>query len=115
MMLELDPAPRFAEGAERVDVTIARAIPVAKLDPELERRPGGAHELRLVEAEHVIELLDMRQGGFADANDANLIRFDQYDAVKVTRKTVNQGGRGHPPGRATAQDHDAEFGPWIYH
>ena len=49
-MLELDAAPQLAERAERMDVVLARPVPVAKLDAELERGLRLAHELRFVDA-----------------------------------------------------------------
>src|SRR4029077_16682066 len=61
VVLEFHSTPRLAKRPERMDVAIAGAIPIAKLYPHLEGRPGRTHEMRLVDAEPVVEYLDVRQ------------------------------------------------------
>src|SRR6266702_6119472 len=108
MMLELNPAPRLSECSERMDVAFAGPIPVAELDSDLERRARRSHELGLVKAEHVVELLDVRQSRFADADGSDLVRFDQCDAVRIFRQTADQPCGGHPAGGSSAEDDEAK-------
>src|SRR5437868_14121656 len=109
MVLELDSAPRLAERSERMNVAIAGMVPVAEFDAELEGCPGGAHELGLIQAEHVVELLDVGQRRLAHADDPDFVRFDENDAVRLARQAADYGRGSHPPGGAAAEDHDAEL------
>src|SRR3546814_17412414 len=59
-MLEIGARPALAEGAEGVDITLARAAPADELDADLEARHRRAHEPGLVEAQPVVEILDVR-------------------------------------------------------
>src|SRR5688572_2769533 len=96
-----------AERSERVDVTIANAAPIAKLDAEFERRLRLADEIVLVDPEHAVEEADVGERGFADADDAHFLGFDQGDgAVAVAQEAVECGGR-HPAGRSSANDRNA--------
>ena len=79
VVVELDPLHVEAVEAERMDVVVARPRPVAELDAELVGRVGRADEIMLVEAEHGVEQVDLRDRRFADADDADLVRFDQLD------------------------------------
>ena len=88
VMLEIDAGPGLAERAEGMDVAVARPIPADELDAEFEGRPGLAHELRLVDPEHVVEDLDMRQRGFADTDGADLVGLDQRDVVVRARQAA---------------------------
>src|ERR1700726_722915 len=107
MVLKFHPAPRFTKRPERVNVAMARLIPVAKLYSQFERCPRLAHELRLVDPEHVVEDFDMRQRRLADADGSDLIRFDQGDRVVFCTELPPDAGRAHPPGRTAAHDDDA--------
>ena len=53
--------------------------PVHELDAELERGLGLRHQLALVDADAAVEEADVRQRGFAHADDADLAGFDQAD------------------------------------
>jgi hypothetical protein len=79
VLVERRAADRMAEGAERVDVAFALPAPVAELDAQLVGRLGLAHEVGLVEAEAGVEVADVRDGGLADADRADLGRLDQVD------------------------------------
>ncbi len=74
-----------AESAERMDVAVAGAIPVANSMPSLNVAWVAPHEFALIDLEHLIELLDVRQRRLADTDDADLVGFDQDDAVIVGR------------------------------
>src|SRR5690348_7650464 len=63
-----------------MDVGIADPAPVTKLDPELEGRLGTRHEFALIDPEPLIETANVRDGGFADADRADLERLDDADA-----------------------------------
>src|ERR1700722_7941258 len=108
MMLKFHSAPGFAKGAERVNVAIARLIPVAKLDPQFERCPGLAHEVRLVDPEHVVEGLDMRQGGFTDADGSDVIGFNQSNSVVFGLEPTPEAGGAHPTRRTPTPDDNSE-------
>ncbi len=56
----------------------AQPARVAKLDPQLERGIRGAQELGLVNAHRLVKVADHGKGGFADADNADLLRFDQF-------------------------------------
>ena len=79
VMVELDPLHVDAVEAERVDVALADARPVDELDAELVGGVGRADEIGLVDAEQRVEQHDLRDGRFADADGADLVRFDQFD------------------------------------
>ncbi len=72
VMVERGFRDRLAEGPERMDVGVPQAVPVAELDPQLERGLGAAHEVGLVQAELGVEIADMREGGLAHADGADL-------------------------------------------
>src|SRR5258708_5769724 len=108
MVLKFHASPGFPKRPEWVNVALTWPIPVAKLYPHFERCPRRAHELRFVDPEHVVEDLDMRQGGFTDADSSNLIGFDERNAVVFCPKLTPDGSGAHPPSRAAANDDDAQ-------
>ena len=94
---------------ERMDVTLAHAAPVHELDAELERGLGGADEIVFIEAQQTVEVQDVRDGGLADADDADRIGFDHLDPDVGGIQQARESGGGHPPGRAPADDHDVAY------
>jgi hypothetical protein len=99
-------ADRLTEGAEGVDVAVALAAPVAKLDAQLVGSLGLAHEVGLVEAQLGVESPDVRHGGFADADRADLGGLDQFDRRRRIAQHRREAGGGHPAGGAAADDDD---------
>jgi hypothetical protein len=93
------------EFAEAVHVTVADGAPVDELDAQLERALGGAHELCFVDTEDGIEGGQMRNAGLADSDNADVVGFDQPDAV-VALEDARHGRGGHPARGAAADDHD---------
>src|SRR5258708_15446486 len=109
MMLKLQSAPRLAERPERMDVSVSRPIPVAELDPEFERGACGAHELGLIQVQEIVEDLDMRQRRLADADNADLVRLDEGDAIVGSGQPPRHHGGGHPAGRPAPDDDDTDW------
>ena len=68
VVVELHPLHVEPVEAERMDVVVARPHPVDELDAELVGRVGRADELMLVEAEHGVEQVDLRDRRLADAD-----------------------------------------------
>src|SRR5450631_1686078 len=108
MVLKFHPTPRFTKRPERVNVATPKLIPVAKLNPQLECRAGLAHELRLVDPEHVVEGLNVRQRSLTDADSSNLIGFNERNGVIVGPNLTPDAGGAHPAGCTAANDNHAE-------
>src|SRR5690242_15521012 len=96
----------MADRAEAVHIAVADARPVHELDAELEGAARLAHELRFVYFENLVEQLEVRHRGFAHADGADLLGFDQPDR-DVRAQNLGQRGGGHPACGAAADDHDA--------
>jgi hypothetical protein len=62
-----------------VHVAVADAAPVLELDAQLEGGLRLAHELIFVDAEHLVEQLDHRDGRFSHADGADIV-----DSISVT-------------------------------
>src|SRR5580692_6764881 len=108
MMLKFHPAPGFTKRPERVNVATTRLVPVAKLYPQFKSCPGLAHEMRLIDTEHVVENLDMRQRRLTDADRSDVIGFDEGNAVVLGLESTTDAGGAHPPRRTPAHDDDSE-------
>src|SRR3546814_7282101 len=63
VMLEIGARPALAEGAEGVDITLARAAPADELDADLEARHRRAHEPG--SEEHTSELQSLMRISYA--------------------------------------------------
>ena len=105
-MMEVDAFALDTEAAERVEVAVPDPAEILELDAELERGVSGAHELRFVEAEHLDEGAQVGKRRLADADDADLGRFDEPHLRRM-RQLAHQRGRRHPAGGAAAEDHHA--------
>ena len=114
VMVEANIVERAAETAERMDIAVADRAEIAEVDPELEGRMRGAHEVGFVETEPLHERADMRQGRFADADDADLGRLDQMDRAG-RRQQPHQRRRRHPPRRPSADHNDPRWHPVHVH
>jgi hypothetical protein len=121
--LRAQPKPILVEGelidirsvpAEGVEVARALSAPVDELDAELERSPGTADEFVLVEAQHLIELHDHRDGGFAHANGADRLGFDDQDLGSPLPQRARQRGGGHPARGASAHYQHLAY-PLVHH
>ena len=106
VVVEADAGDFLAERAERVHVALADPAEVAEVDAELVGRVGRLDERGLVDPEPLDEAADVRQRRLADADDANVLAFDQVDRDQRTEQLLQRGG-AHPPGGAAAEDDDA--------
>ncbi len=92
--------------SEPVNVGVADFAPIDELDPELERALHLAHEFRLVDLEQLVERAQVRHRRLADADDADLLGFNQMDRQPAAER-LGQRRRGHPACRATTNDGDS--------
>ena len=86
-------------------IGLAGLQPVDELDAELERAHGFPDELRFVDAEQLVEERQVRHGGLADPDGADLFGFDQSYRMPGAEYLGQRGGT-HPAGRAAAHDDD---------
>jgi hypothetical protein len=105
-VLEGNAGQRHAIMAEGMEIAVAGPRPVHELDPQLEARPGGRHEGRFVQADQLVEPVDGRDGRLADADGADLVRFQKHDLHRPPQQP-RQGRRRHPSGRPAAKDDKA--------
>ena len=98
----------LADFAETVDIAVADATPVDEFDAQLEAALGGADELVLVDLERRVEVLDVRDRGFAHTDDADLVGLDQFDSVAWPQQFGQRRG-GHPAGGAATDDDDVAY------
>ncbi len=107
MMVELHSLHVDAVETEGMDVAVADAGPVHELDAQLVGRIGRADEVVLIQAQHLIEQNQLRDGRFANTDGADLLRFDEFDLeARQLSKDLRERGRGHPAGGASTDDHD---------
>ena len=77
--------------------------------PSLKVALVRSHQLGLVDADGIVEVLDVRQRRLADADDADLVGFDEARRDSDwAAAAMTSAGRGHPAGGAAAEDHDFE-------
>src|ERR1700704_6735656 len=95
-----------ADGAEAMNVAIPGTPPVDELDAELEGAAYLADELDLIDLQHAVEELQVRNGGFAHPDRADLLGFDEANGAFAPQHLRERGGR-HPSCGAAADDEDA--------
>src|SRR5947209_926240 len=98
--MKLDAAVVLSVRAERVEVSLAWRAPVDELNAELEGAVARRQEFVLVDTNHVVEGHERRDGGFADSNRADFVRFDQNDFDRLRVEERRESGGGHPAGGA---------------
>src|SRR6185312_12212410 len=103
VLLERQRAESQADVTERVEIAVSRSYPVVVLNGELEGAAGGPKHRILIDAEEVIDVADLRNGGLADADRADGIGFHDTDIQSLAHRAA-EDGRGHPSGRAAADD-----------
>src|SRR5207253_2205226 len=106
VVMELDAKHIEAIKAERMDVAVTDSRPVTKFNAEFVGGVRRPHEVALVDPKKGVKQVDLRDGGLADADRSNLIRFDQLDCqVCHFAEDLRHGCRRHPA-RGTAADDD---------
>ncbi len=105
------PVAGVAVSTEGMEVAAAIAVPVDEFDAELERRLGMPDQVGLVDTGQVVEPVDRRNGRFADADGADLVRFDELDIELMGDIDLGERRDGHPAGGAAADDNDFANGP----
>src|SRR4051794_28678748 len=105
-VVELHSGAVAAIDTERVDVAVAPPRPVDELDAELERRLRFADEFVFIDSEQAIEVEQRRYGRLANADGADLFRFNQGDRHSSGNQLRKRRSR-HPPRSAAADDDDA--------
>src|SRR6266542_1074049 len=101
-LVGMEPQHVAADLAEAVDVSFAGRTPVDELDPELEGGLALADHLQWIDPGQREEVADVRDGRLADADDPDLIRFNELDLDLA--QPLRKDGSGHPAGGAAADD-----------
>ncbi len=104
VVVEGDVGQVLADRAEGMHVGVAAFVPVGELDAELEGAVRVAQEVVFVEAQHLVEQVDGRNGRLAHADDADLIRFHHGDREARPEYLGKRGG-AHPARGAATDDH----------
>ena len=103
-MVKPDPVERAAKGTERVDVGIADAAKIAKLNTQFVSSIGGRHEFGLIDSESGNEGPQVWERRFADPDNPDLGRLDEMHRTGFGQQS-NKTGCGHPP-CSSAPDND---------
>ena len=102
-VLETSAPVIVTRGAEGVEVVLPNVLPVLEIDAELEGGVRGRHELRLVDAEQVVEGVQCRDRRLAHADGADFLGLHQLDIELLAQQLAHEGGH-HPAGSTSASD-----------
>ena len=105
-VVEFHTAERSAVVPKGMYIRVAKTRPVDELDAQLERGVGLAHEVRLVQTQRLVEEADVRHGGLAHADDADLGGLDQANVALIRAQEARQRGSRHPSTGASTDDDD---------
>src|SRR5690349_25114435 len=105
-MAETDAIHVDAVETERMEVTVVQMTPVDEFDTQFERSVGFADELVFVQSQDVVVERDHGNRGFADADGADQLGFDERDRVVLCAHDLGERRRGHPTGTAASNDDD---------
>src|SRR5690606_34124903 len=108
-VLEVGHPGRRSGDAECVEIAVAVTAPVLEGNAQLEARPGRADELTFVDPEQPVEGARSRDGGFTDADRADLVGLDE-DNLEQRPQLPRQRGGGEPTGGSAAGNHDLLYG-----
>ena len=103
-MVEGRSPKRHARIAEGMEIGVAGLTPVVKLDPKLERSLRRANERVLINPQGAVIGPDLRDGGFANPDNADLLGFDEMH-LHDAGEHVRERRRGEPAGCPAAHDH----------
>ena len=96
-LVEMDAAMSCPCGPNGWKYRSPMRAPVDELDAELERALAGGEEFVLVDPDHVVERMQRRDRRFADADGADLVRFDQDDLDRVLVEQLEKAAAAiHP-------------------
>src|SRR5437868_792186 len=107
VMVRLHTLDQRAVVTETVEEDVAEVRPVSELDAQFVGAVCRLQELALIDSEESVQLLEDRHCRLADADDADLHRFDERDLYPLAREDACERARGYPTGGAAADDEDA--------
>ncbi len=105
-LVEGDAVEVLAVSAEGVEVTIADLTPIDELDPKLAGAASLTQKFRFGNVEHRVEAANRRDGGFAYADRADRVGFDQGDGALPIIEEPHKRCSRHPSGGAATDDYD---------
>src|SRR5262249_18519141 len=103
VLVKVEEPERSADGSESMNIRIPDAPPVVELDAELEGAPGPPDEVGLVNLEQAVEIAQVRYRRLADADDADLLGFDQRH-LEPRAEGFGERRSRHPSGAAPPYD-----------
>src|SRR5438067_2172262 len=107
VMVRLHTLDQRAVVPETVEEDVAEVRPVAELDPQFVGAVGRLQEFAFIDSEEPIQLLKNGHRRLADADDADLLGFDERDLYPLAREDACERARGHPTSGAAADDEHA--------
>ncbi len=91
--------------SERVKIAFTLFGPVDKLDAELKGSAYRGQHVGLINADQFIETQKRRDGGFANANDANILGFNQRDIGQAFIRKLGKCRCRHPSSGPSSNDY----------